>query len=58
MTVKLIAHAQEPPPMALRTPATIIDSFIKTETQLRQSLNQHTFKRDVVLQTIGGDDKR
>jgi hypothetical protein len=53
MIVKLIAHAQEPPPMALRTPATIIDSFIKTETQLRQSLNQHTFKRDVVLQTIG-----
>jgi hypothetical protein len=53
MIVKLIAHAQEPPPMTLRTPATIIDSFIKTETQLRQSLNQHTFKRDVVLQTIG-----
>lgn len=53
MIVKLIAHAQEPPPMTLRTPATIIDAFIKTETQLRQSLNQHTFKRDVVLQTIG-----
>jgi hypothetical protein len=44
--------------MTRRTPATIIDSFIKTGTQLRQSLNQHTFKRDVVLQTIGGDDKR
>src|SRR6185503_497028 len=26
---------------------------VKTETRLRQSLNQHTFKRDVVLQTIG-----
>ena len=47
------AHPQEPPPMTLRTPSTIIESFIKTETQLRESLNQHTFKRDVVLQTIG-----
>jgi len=48
-----IAHTQEPPPMTLRTPASIIESFVKTETQLRLSLNQHTFKRDVVLQTIG-----
>ncbi|HJT66644.1 MAG TPA: hypothetical protein VJ749_09325 [Pyrinomonadaceae bacterium] len=43
----------EPPPMRLRTPETIIESFLKTETQLRQALNQHTFKREVVLQTIG-----
>lgn len=50
-----VAHPQdlEPPPMTLRTPSTIIESFVKTETRLRQSLNQHTFKRDVVLQTIG-----
>ena len=39
--------------MTLRTPSTIIESFVKTERQLRQSLNQHTFRRDVVLQTIG-----
>lgn len=39
--------------MTLRTPSSIIESFVKTETQLRYSLNQHTFKRDVVLQTIG-----
>ncbi|HET6976366.1 MAG TPA: hypothetical protein VFI24_08590 [Pyrinomonadaceae bacterium] len=62
LSVIRIAHTQEttgnilqrePPPMILRTPATIIDSFLKTETQLRQTLNQHTFRRDVVLQTIG-----
>ena len=50
----------EPPPMRLRTPETIhrppetiVESFLRAETQLRQALNQHTFKRDVVLQTIG-----
>jgi hypothetical protein len=43
----------EPPPMTLRTPASIVESFQKAETQTRESLNQHTFKRDVVLQTIG-----
>jgi hypothetical protein len=55
LTAIRIAHTQdsEPPPMVLRTPSTIIESFVKTETRLRQSLNQHTFKRDVVLQTIG-----
>ena len=53
LTVIRVARPQEPPPMTLRTPATIIESFVKTETQLRASLNQHTFKRDVVLQTIG-----
>lgn len=45
----------EPPPMRLRTPQTIIDSFLRTESELRQALNRHTFKRDVVLQTIGPD---
>ena len=33
--------------------ATIIASFVQAETRGRQALNQHTFKRDVVLQTIG-----
>ena len=62
LSVIRIAHTQEiarsilerePPPMTLRTPSTIVESFIKTETQLRQALNKHTFKREVVLQTIG-----
>ena len=43
----------EPPPMRLPTPATIVESFLRTERQLRHALNQHTFKREVVLQTIG-----
>lgn len=53
-----IGHTQqafddEPPPMFLRTPETIVSSFIKAESQVREALKQHTFKRDVVLQTIG-----
>lgn len=62
-TLRLV-HAQQPsatavltsspPPMLrLRTPQTIVDSFVRAEAKLRQALNQHTFKRDVVLQTIG-----
>lgn len=31
----------------------IVSSFIRTEAELREALKQHTFKRDVVLQTIG-----
>jgi hypothetical protein len=42
----------EPPPMPLSSKA-IIAAFLKTETETRDALNQHTFKRDVVLQTIG-----
>lgn len=53
-----VAHTQHaftepPPPMVLRTPETIVASFLESESQLRQALNQHTFKRDVLLQTIG-----
>ena len=33
--------------------ACIIDAFVKTESQVRAAMNQYTFKRDVVLQTIG-----
>ena len=42
----------EPPPMPLN-PKTIIAGFLKSEAATRDALNQHTFKRDVVLQTIG-----
>ena len=35
------------------TPEQILAKFIQTETLVREALNQHTFKRDVVLQTIG-----
>lgn len=52
------AHAQqiretEPPAMFLRTDQSIVSSFVKTESQVRAALSQHTFKREVVLQTIG-----
>ena len=57
-----VAHAQqplnallhdEPPPMVLRTPETILASFAKKESEFREAFKQYTFKRDVVLQTIG-----
>jgi hypothetical protein len=44
---------QAPPPFLVRTPENIVAAFIKAETQVRDALNQHTFKRDVLLQTIG-----
>jgi hypothetical protein len=42
----------EPPPLPLSSKA-IITAFLKSEAETRDALNQHTFKRDVVLQTIG-----
>ena len=36
-----------------RLPDEIVEAFLKTEREVREQLNQHTFKRDVVLQTIG-----
>lgn len=42
----------EPPPMSAQS---ILALFIETETRVREALNQHTFKRDVTLQTIGPD---
>jgi hypothetical protein len=58
LAVMRVVHAQqildtEPPPMRLPTPQTIVEAFIQTESRLREALTQHTFKRDVVLQTIG-----
>lgn len=34
-------------------PASILESFVAAENKVREALNQHTFKRDVVLRTIG-----
>ncbi|MFS8084552.1 MAG: hypothetical protein ACMG6H_02905 [Acidobacteriota bacterium] len=34
-------------------PAAILASFVTAENRVREALKQHTFKRDVVLQTIG-----
>lgn len=51
--VTSILDTEPPPLMRLRTPQTIIATFLQTESQLREALKHHTFKRDVVLQTIG-----
>jgi hypothetical protein len=50
--VRNVPIDSEPPPMPL-SPNAIIAAFLKTEAETRDALNQHTFKRDVVLQTIG-----
>jgi len=34
-------------------PSSIVASFVAAEKRVRDALNQHTFKRDAVLQTIG-----
>jgi hypothetical protein len=51
--VLVVGHCAYAQQTALHTPETIVSSFVKTETELREALKQHTFKRDVVLQTIG-----
>ena len=40
----------EPPPMSSQS---ILAALVETESRVREALNQHTFKRDVTLQTIG-----
>jgi hypothetical protein len=35
------------------TPEAVVAQFVTVESKLRETLNQHTFKRDVTLQTIG-----
>jgi hypothetical protein len=42
----------EPPPMSSQT---IIAAVLGTESRVREALNQHTFKRDVTLETIGAN---
>jgi hypothetical protein len=47
----LVKMESEPPPP--RTPQIILAGLIDAEIKVREELNRHTFKRDVVLQTIG-----
>ena len=44
-----VANSPEPGP----SEETVLARFVAVETRVREALNQHTFKRDVVLQTIG-----
>lgn len=42
----------EPPPAALNG-TRVVEKFVEAEQLVRDSMNQHMFKRDVLLQTIG-----
>jgi hypothetical protein len=42
-------------PFVLPNPTDILASFVRNERHLREVLNQYTFKREVVLQTLGPD---
>ena len=46
-------NLDSPPPALPPSTTEIINGFINTETRAREVLSQHTFKRDVLLQTIG-----
>lgn len=46
-------NVANPEPGDASDPASILASFVAAENKVREALNQHTFKRDVVLQTIG-----
>ena len=41
------------PPALRRSPERVVADFVSVEAKVRAELNQYTFKRDVVLQTIG-----
>jgi hypothetical protein len=54
VVVSRVIVDSDPPPMPANS-SRIIAEFVKAETRVREALNQHTFKRDVILQTIGVD---
>lgn len=41
------------PPILRRSPERVVADFVGVEARVRAALNHYTFKRDVVLQTIG-----
>ncbi|HKO42877.1 MAG TPA: hypothetical protein VJU84_06295 [Pyrinomonadaceae bacterium] len=45
-------HLPEPPPPPATSANLVLDRFVKAERLVRDSMNQHMFKRDVLLQTI------
>ncbi len=49
-----VVDVPEPPP-APTNASRVLDQFVKAEKLVRDSLKQHMFKRDVLLQTIGPD---
>lgn len=49
----LRSEATKAAPLDAAESTRILAGFVAAETRVREALNQHTFKRDVVLQTIG-----
>ena len=52
-TTPVAPGVSDPPPLMRPAPTLIIRNFIDAETKFRDVLTQFSFKRDVVLQTIG-----
>jgi hypothetical protein len=52
-----IAMNAPPPPPTRPTADLIIRNFVAAETKLRETLVQFSFKREVVLQTLGAQEK-
>lgn len=50
--VEGLASIIEAPPIRI-TEAQVIEGLLRAEAKVRSQLNQHTFRRDVLLQTIG-----
>ena len=53
--LRAVDMLRDPPaPLTLRrSPEQVVADFVSVEARVRAELNQYTFKRDVVLQTIG-----
>jgi len=48
---RILIESEPPPPP--ESPLSIVAAFIRAEARTREALNQYTFKRQVLLQTIG-----
>jgi hypothetical protein len=48
-----VAVLRSNPPTTPLPASQIVESFIRAETQVREAMNQRTFRREVVLQTLG-----
>ncbi|HEY2974454.1 MAG TPA: hypothetical protein VGJ48_18190 [Pyrinomonadaceae bacterium] len=53
LSTLLELRGERPPKTGSTLPETVVAQFMVAESRVRDALNQHTFKRDVVLQTIG-----
>jgi len=54
-TAASLVHVRSELTLSVDSASTVLENFVATENRVREALNQHTFKRDVVLQTVGPD---